>query len=185
MSPKLCAALCFSGWPCVLWRALSRLAMPKLRPLETARRNAVSSGGSCLLVPQAGIEPARLAAPNFESGASTDSATRAWCLLRVSARGVEPLASGLLGGDLPLIYTRINHTEVRAGVEPASRVARVCSATTPVFAMSTAAVSCSTMWARPRRCLPASPPHLCVIELVRGGGLEPPFSTCSVEVLGH
>jgi hypothetical protein len=47
-----------------------------------------------LLVPRAGIEPARLAAPDFESGASTSSTTEARLCKIVLETAITSFASG-------------------------------------------------------------------------------------------
>lgn len=120
MSPKLCAALCFSGWPDVLSRALSHLAC--------LNYDHWKQHGLMLfpVVPRVGLEPTLLSEPNFESGTSTNSATRAGALrcARVESNHRPPAS---VAGDLPLIYTRVNHTGVRAGLEACKSGCSVCA----------------------------------------------------------
>ena len=45
--------------------------------MSQVRRYSFESGAVCAVVPRVGLEPTRLAAPDFESGTSTNSITEA------------------------------------------------------------------------------------------------------------
>ena len=97
------------------------------------------------LVAKAGLEPARLAAPDFESGTSTNSITRPYMrlfyrlpqnLYKTHSKGVHSLISSITGqlafpaGSLSSYHPCIVSTPRRAGSRIRSRLAQQFSGAT-------------------------------------------------------